>query len=134
MHQFLTGREAGGIKPVFGLTAYVPCQLCHLYLRVLLLTQIDHENRAMLIRTAIIGYGREPDFEVNPPNGPLTEERIAYEMLHNSVFREACDLEGLKLNEAQLTSLVKKGEKEREQRVKDSNAMSSHQSGFFSRL
>lgn len=23
VHQFLTGREAGGIKPVFGLTAYV---------------------------------------------------------------------------------------------------------------
>src|SRR5258705_6534579 len=23
-HRFLTGREAGGIKPVFGLTAYVP--------------------------------------------------------------------------------------------------------------
>jgi hypothetical protein len=23
MHRFLTGREAGGIKPIFGLTAYV---------------------------------------------------------------------------------------------------------------
>ena len=26
MHRFLTGREAGGIKPVFGLTAYVCSQ------------------------------------------------------------------------------------------------------------
>ena len=24
MHNFLTGREAGGTKPIFGLTAYVP--------------------------------------------------------------------------------------------------------------
>ena len=24
MHTFLTGREAGGTKPIFGLTAYVP--------------------------------------------------------------------------------------------------------------
>jgi peroxisomal coenzyme A diphosphatase NUDT7 len=87
----------------------------------------------VLIRTATIGYGREPDFEVNSPNAPLAEERIAYEMLHNPVFREACDLEGLKLNEALLASLVKKGEEEREQRVKDSNTM-SHPSGFFSLL
>jgi hypothetical protein len=27
MHRFLTGREGGGVKPVYGLTAYVipPC-------------------------------------------------------------------------------------------------------------
>ena len=24
MHRFLTGREAGGIKPIYGLTSYVP--------------------------------------------------------------------------------------------------------------
>ena len=24
LHRFLTGREAGGTKPIFGLTAYVP--------------------------------------------------------------------------------------------------------------
>lgn len=32
MHRFLTGREAGGIKPVFGLTAYVLITLHVLYL------------------------------------------------------------------------------------------------------
>ncbi|THU78981.1 hypothetical protein K435DRAFT_832182 [Dendrothele bispora CBS 962.96] len=43
MQSFLTGREAGGIKPVYGLTA------------------------AILIHVAQVGYKREPDFEVEPP-------------------------------------------------------------------
>ncbi|KAJ3710317.1 NUDIX hydrolase domain-like protein, partial [Lentinula raphanica] len=60
MHQFLTGREAGGIKPVYGLTA------------------------AILIHTARVGYSpsppslASPDFEVSPPDGASTSMRIAW--------------------------------------------------------
>ncbi|TFK23534.1 hypothetical protein FA15DRAFT_593961 [Coprinopsis marcescibilis] len=75
-HQFLTGREAGGIKPVIGLTA------------------------AMMIRVAMIGYGRPPEFEINPPNAPSTEERIAWALLHRKVFLEACEKEGIDLGVA----------------------------------
>ncbi|KDR84421.1 hypothetical protein GALMADRAFT_111732 [Galerina marginata CBS 339.88] len=80
MHQFLTGREAGGIKPVFGLTA------------------------AMLIRTATIGYAREPDFEVNLPHAPTTEERIAWALVYRKIFSEACEQEGIDLRIAKRIS------------------------------
>ncbi|PPQ92758.1 hypothetical protein CVT25_003867, partial [Psilocybe cyanescens] len=76
VHQFLTGREAGGIKPVFGLTA------------------------AMLIRTATIGYARQPDFEVHAPHAPTSEERIAWALLNRKVFREACEQHGIDLRPA----------------------------------
>ncbi|KAI0076967.1 hypothetical protein K474DRAFT_1181426 [Panus rudis PR-1116 ss-1] len=65
MHRFLTGREAGGTKPVFGLTA------------------------SILIRVASIGYGRKPDFEVNAPGQPTHEERIVDALKHHEVFRSA---------------------------------------------
>ncbi|GBE80199.1 Peroxisomal coenzyme A diphosphatase 1, peroxisomal [Sparassis crispa] len=71
MHRFLTGREAGGTKPIFGLTA------------------------SILIRVAAIGYGREPDFEVFAPDQPSWEERLAHVLRHHLVFREAAQQEGI---------------------------------------
>lgn len=71
MHRFLTGREAGGTKPIFGLTA------------------------AILIRVAIIGYGREPDFQLLAPDQRPTEERLAYALRHHAAFREAAEKEGI---------------------------------------
>ncbi|KAI0832854.1 NUDIX hydrolase domain-like protein [Trametes gibbosa] len=65
MHNFLTGREAGGTKPIFGLTA------------------------SILIKVATIGYGREPDFEPYAPGEPTTQQRIAHALRHDPVFREA---------------------------------------------
>ncbi|KAL1706364.1 NUDIX hydrolase domain-like protein [Schizophyllum commune] len=65
MHRFLTGREAGGTKPVFGLTA------------------------AILIHTATIGYGRKPDFEVNPPGAPSWRERIEWALAKHPGFQLA---------------------------------------------
>ncbi|KAF9449059.1 hypothetical protein P691DRAFT_728642 [Macrolepiota fuliginosa MF-IS2] len=73
VHQFLTGREAGGIKPIFGLTA------------------------GMMIRVATIGYGRQPDFEVITPGAPSLDERIAWALLSRPVFRHACEKEGVDL-------------------------------------
>ncbi|KAH9919694.1 uncharacterized protein B0H18DRAFT_625232 [Fomitopsis serialis] len=71
MHRFLTGREAGGTKPIFGFTAGV------------------------LIRVATIGYGREPDFDVYAPDQTSQEGRIAYELRENPLLREACREEGI---------------------------------------
>ncbi|KAH9061983.1 NUDIX hydrolase domain-like protein [Lactarius vividus] len=58
MHRFLTGREAGGIKPIFGLTA------------------------AILIRTASIAYGYPPDFPVQARDEPELSERVAWSLRH----------------------------------------------------
>ncbi|KLO08645.1 hypothetical protein SCHPADRAFT_944291 [Schizopora paradoxa] len=58
MHRFLTGREAGGIKPVYGGTA------------------------AMMIRVASIAFRRSPDFDVIAPGQPTMIDRIDY-VLHN---------------------------------------------------
>jgi len=58
MHRFLTGREAGGIKPIYGLTA------------------------AILIRTATIAYGRPPEFPVQARGEPDLNERVAWSLRH----------------------------------------------------
>ncbi|KII94552.1 hypothetical protein PLICRDRAFT_33350 [Plicaturopsis crispa FD-325 SS-3] len=71
MHRFLTGREAGGIKPVFGLTA------------------------SILIRVATIGYGRVPEFDEDAPDSPSMDLRIAYALLTMDKFREALKEQGI---------------------------------------
>ncbi|KAF8804812.1 hypothetical protein BYT27DRAFT_7225169 [Phlegmacium glaucopus] len=86
LHQILTGREAGGINPVFGLTA------------------------AMLIRVATIRYAREPDFEAQSPNELSIEERIAWVSLNRKVFRDACEKESIDLRSAE--KIVKREGKE----------------------
>ncbi|KAJ6621003.1 NUDIX hydrolase domain-like protein [Mycena sp. CBHHK59/15] len=77
-HRFLTGREAGGIKPVFGLTA------------------------GILIHAASIAYARAPDFEVYAPPPALHQtsaERIAWAMVSKeAVWREAYEKEGLRVD------------------------------------
>ncbi|KIK99005.1 hypothetical protein PAXRUDRAFT_605341 [Paxillus rubicundulus Ve08.2h10] len=75
LHRFLTGREAEGVKPIFGLTA------------------------SILIKTATIGYGHAPDFEVQPPNAPTSEQQIAHALLSPSnPLRIACEKEGVNAN------------------------------------
>lgn len=51
--------------------------------------------RSMLINVAIVGYGRQPTYEVQPPNCPSMEERIARELVNHPIFREAYVEEGL---------------------------------------
>ncbi|KAG5637811.1 hypothetical protein H0H81_003143 [Sphagnurus paluster] len=71
-HSFLTGREAGGIKPVFGLTA------------------------SIMIRVATIGYARQPEFALTPPGRtPPLRARLAWTMISKPEFREACEREGI---------------------------------------
>jgi len=95
-HQFLTGREAGGIKPVFGLTA------------------------AILIRTATIGYARVPDFDVHPPNACSTEERIAYALLNRKVLRDACTKEDISLRLAKdIVGVAVRREQQRAKKEKE---------------
>ncbi|KAH0840368.1 hypothetical protein J3R83DRAFT_1391 [Lanmaoa asiatica] len=75
LHKFLTGREGEGIKPVFGLTA------------------------SILIKTATIGYGRPPEFEVQPPNAPTLARQIAHALLTPAnPIRTACEREGIDVN------------------------------------
>ncbi|KIK57333.1 hypothetical protein GYMLUDRAFT_246983 [Collybiopsis luxurians FD-317 M1] len=83
MHRFLTGREAGGIKPVYGLTA------------------------AIMIHTARIGFSPSPpalatpDFEMASPDSPSMVMRIAWAFCRPSregrpnLLREALEEEGL---------------------------------------
>ncbi|KAJ7749785.1 NUDIX hydrolase domain-like protein [Mycena maculata] len=74
-HRFLTGREAGGIKPVFGLTA------------------------AILIEAASIAHApRLPDFEVVPPDAESREQRIARVVLSHPTFRDAYAAEQLRVD------------------------------------
>lgn len=75
MHRFLTGREADGVKPVFGLTA------------------------SILIHIAVWGYRRAPDFEFQPPNAPTQAQQIARALLTPSnPLRLACECEGIDAN------------------------------------
>ncbi|KAI0774717.1 NUDIX hydrolase domain-like protein [Trametes elegans] len=71
LHTFLTGREAGGTKPIFGLTA------------------------SILIRVATIGYGRDPEFEPYAPGQPTMQQRIAHALRYDPIFREAERAEGI---------------------------------------
>ncbi|CAD6591009.1 MAG: hypothetical protein TREMPRED_005957, partial [Tremellales sp. Tagirdzhanova-0007] len=72
MHRFLTGREGGGIKPVYGLTA------------------------AILIRAAIVGFARVPTFEVVAPGQKNMEERMVWDVRNGAgPLRRAIEAEGL---------------------------------------
>ncbi|KAJ3847371.1 NUDIX hydrolase domain-like protein [Lentinula lateritia] len=75
MHQFLTGREAGGIKPVYGLTA------------------VGYTLSPPALAS--------PDFEVSPPGSPSTSTRIAWAFCRPNppdrpnLLRQALEEEGL---------------------------------------
>jgi coenzyme A diphosphatase NUDT7 len=43
----------------------------------------------------MIGYARDPTFEVQPPNAPTLEERIAHSLLTHPTFRQAYIEEGM---------------------------------------
>lgn len=83
----------------------------------------------MLIRTAIVGYQREPDFEVNPPHAATMEERIAYALLYRPGFRASCEKEHIDLRPAKriLSALEKKEErwqkKEKEREHRDGSRL-----------
>jgi len=76
MHRFLTGREAGGIKPVYGGTA------------------------AMMIRVASLAFRRPPEFEVMAPGQPTMIERIDYVLSNDPKFLKAKEEEQLVLKNA----------------------------------
>lgn len=66
----------------------------------------------MLIRVATIGYARVPDFEVQAPNAPTREEKMAWALVHRPVFRAACEKEGVDLKVAKrIVEQVKKKRK-----------------------
>ncbi|CAK5267037.1 unnamed protein product [Mycena citricolor] len=81
-HRFLTGREAGGIKPVFGLTA------------------------AILIDAACIAHRRAPDFELTHPEGMTREARLAWIVYSQPAFRTAYEAEGIEVDWEQIRRLA----------------------------
>lgn len=89
IHRFLTGREAGGIKPIFGLTAYADSRI-HSATRQ---TQAFF-YRAIMIATATVAYGCTPDFEVESPDEPALGMRVAWALRHpNQRLRAALEEE-----------------------------------------
>ncbi|CAK5266316.1 unnamed protein product, partial [Mycena citricolor] len=81
-HRFLTGREAGGIKPVFGLTA------------------------AILIDAACIAHRRVPEFELTHPEGMTREARLAWIVYSQPAFRTAYEVEGIEVDWEQIRRLA----------------------------
>ncbi|KAG6830125.1 hypothetical protein H0H87_009095 [Tephrocybe sp. NHM501043] len=75
-HRFLTGREAGGIKPVFGLTA------------------------SIMVRVSTVAYGHPPEFDINPIGHgyPTLKARLAWAMMSKPELREACQREGIEVD------------------------------------
>jgi coenzyme A diphosphatase NUDT7 len=82
MHRFLTGREAGGIKPIYGLTACVfpfcPPPPPH----GVLISPNVWWSSAILIRTAAIAYGRPPEFPMQARGEPEINECVAWSLRH----------------------------------------------------
>ncbi|TXT13122.1 hypothetical protein VHUM_01523 [Vanrija humicola] len=71
MHRFLTGREGGGVKPVYGLTA------------------------AILLHAAMVGYGEAPSFPPAAPGQRTMVQRIAWMMKRGGALPRAAEAEGL---------------------------------------
>jgi peroxisomal coenzyme A diphosphatase NUDT7 len=107
MHRFLTGREAGGIKPIYGLTACVvscssspPKKSGDLipikqFFPVCLVTNCLFLYSAILIRTAAIAYGRPPEYPVQARDEPEINERVAWSLRHpGKKLEEAMQREG----------------------------------------
>lgn len=59
------------------------------------LTHVLPHTSAILIKVATIGYGREPEFEPHAPDQPTMQQRIAYALRHDRVFREAARAENI---------------------------------------
>ncbi|KAG8219100.1 hypothetical protein J3R82DRAFT_4863 [Butyriboletus roseoflavus] len=60
---------------------------------------VPYTHRAILIKTATIGYGRTPEFEVQPPNAPTPAQQIAYALLTpTNPLRIASGREGIDVN------------------------------------
>ncbi|KAJ7799202.1 NUDIX hydrolase domain-like protein [Mycena olivaceomarginata] len=89
-HRFLTGREAGGIKPVFGLTAFV--------LFFFLSPSRSFTSQSSVKAASVAHAPRLPDFEVMPPGAPSPEARIAWVVYSNPAFREAYERERLRVD------------------------------------
>jgi hypothetical protein len=92
MHRFLTGREVGGKRPIFGLTA---CVSSFLSFSSLAKSIMNGMCSAILIRTASIGLAQAPLFDLYASNEPTVEERIIRVFTTDEHFREDARAEGL---------------------------------------
>lgn len=65
--------------------------------------------RGILVRVSTIGYGREPEFEVDPPGSPSKEVRLAWSVLSRPAFKAACEKEALRVDWEALKRIVDRG-------------------------
>lgn len=72
-----------------------------------------------MIRVAVIGYDRDPEFKVAASEIPSLDERIAWAMLNRPVFRHACEKEGVNLSLAMRICGMKRSELEAMRREHD---------------
>jgi hypothetical protein len=83
---------------VFGLTAYVTILLLHVLFFALPSPLRFSSDSSILIHVAMVGYGRQPEFELNRPGAPTRDRRLAWTMFNKPVFREACEKEGVRVD------------------------------------
>ena len=104
MHRFLTGKENEGVKPVYGLTSYVPpfLNFAILPIRLAYPSSPLHglygviDASAILIEAAKIGFDTRPAFDQFAPQQHTMFERIRWEVLHGKgPLRRAIEVEGL---------------------------------------
>lgn len=72
-----------------------------------------------MIRVAMIGYDRDPEFLITTSEIPPLDERIAWAMLSRPVFRHACEREGINLSLTMRICGVKRSEFEAMKREND---------------
>jgi len=90
MHRFLTGREAGGVKPVFGLTSWVVSD------SIVEGRKRADGWRAILIHAAMVGFAQNPTFDLRAPGQKSMEERMVWEVRQGAgPLRRAIEAEGL---------------------------------------
>jgi hypothetical protein len=67
-------------------------------------------DSSILIHVATVGYGRQPEFEINLPGTPTRYRRLAWTMFSKPVFREACEKEGLRVDWALVKRIATEGD------------------------
>jgi coenzyme A diphosphatase NUDT7 len=71
----------------------------------------DSGYRAIMIRTATIGFAQYPLFELESPSQPSMSERIAWVLANSEVFRKAARDEGIDVDRALLALQKKRRQK-----------------------
>ena len=67
-------------------------------------------DSSILISVAMVGYDRQPEFEMNRPGAPTRYQRLAWTLLSKPMLREACEKEGLRVDWALVKRIATEGD------------------------